>query len=184
MNTTLNTGASMPLLGLGVYDMHSDEAVTAVGHALKTGYRLIDTAAAYGNEIQVGIAVRESQVPRNEIFVTTKVNNIQQGFDSTLKAFEESMKKLDIGYIDLFLVHWPINGKRKDTWKALEKLYHEKQVRAIGVANYLLPFMKELESYVHTVPAVNQVEFSPWLYLKELLDYVELYRALGGGWQE
>jgi methylglyoxal/glyoxal reductase len=173
MNVTLNTGASMPLLGLGVYDMHNNEAVNAVKHAVKTGYRLIDTAAVYGNEEQVGIAVRECDIPRNEIFVTTKVNNTHQGYDSTLKAFDESMKKLDIGYIDLFLVHWPVKVKRKETWKALERLYDEKQVKAIGVANYLLPFLKELETYANIVPAVNQVEFSPWLFLEELLNYCQ-----------
>lgn len=167
----MNTGASMPLLGLGVYDMHDDEAVQAVGHALKTGYRLIDTAAMYGNEKQVGIAVRDSGIPREEIFVTTKVNNTQQGYDQALRAFEESMQKLDIGYIDLYLVHWPIKGKRKETWKALERLYDEKQVKAIGVANYLVPFLEELSTYANMTPALDQVEFSPWLYLEDLHSY-------------
>ena len=170
MKIKLNTGAEMPLLGLGVYDMHHEEAIDAVGYALKTGYRLIDTAASYNNEQQVGIAVRQSGIPREEIFVTTKVNNIHQGYDSTLRAFEESMSLLDIGYIDLYLVHWPIKGKRKETWQALEKLYNEKQVKAIGVANYLVPFLDELSTYANVVPALDQVEFSPWLYLKDLLD--------------
>jgi len=170
MKITLNTGAEMPLLGLGVYDMHNEEAITSITHALKTGYRLIDTASSYHNEKQVGIAVRQSGIPREEIFVTTKVNNTDQGYDSTLRAFEESMKKLDIGYIDLYLVHWPIKGKRQDTWKALEKLFDEKQVRAIGVANYLVPFLDELSTYSNIIPAVDQVEFSPWLYLDDLLE--------------
>lgn len=161
----------MPLLGLGVYDMHAAVAESAVVTALETGYRLIDTAAMYGNEIEIGNAIRNSAVPREEIFVTTKVNNIDQGYDTTLLAFEASIKKLNIDYIDLYLVHWPIKGKRKDTWKALETLYNQKQVRAIGVANYLLPFMEELRSYANLVPVVNQVEFSPFLYLKELLQY-------------
>jgi len=173
MNTKLNTGAEMPLLGLGVYDMHKEEAVEAVIHALKTGYRLIDTASMYGNEEQVGVAVRSCDVPREEIFITTKVNNTHQGYDSTLKAFDESMKKLDVGYIDLYLLHWPIKSKRKDTWKAMEKLYEEKKVRAIGVANYLIPFMNELETYANIVPAVNQVEFSPWNYMEDLLYYCQ-----------
>jgi len=167
----LNTGASIPLLGLGVYDMHNDEAIAAVTHALAAGYRLIDTASMYGNEKQVGIAVRNSGVPREEIFVTTKVNNSHQGFEATLRAFEESMKELDLGYIDLYLVHWPIRGKRKDTWKALEHLYENKMVKAIGVANYLLPFLEELSTYANVVPAVNQVEFSPWLFAEELLEH-------------
>ena len=174
MNTKLNTGAEMPLLGLGVYDMHDDEAIEAVTHALKTGYRLIDTASMYGNEEQVGIAVKNSDVPRSEIFITTKVNNSHQGYDSTLKAFDESLKKLDTGYIDLYLLHWPIREKRKDTWKAMERLYEDKKVRAIGVANYLLPFLHELETYANITPAVNQVEFSPWLYLEELLQHCHL----------
>lgn len=159
----------MPLLGLGVYDMHDDEAVAAVTHALHTGYRLIDTASMYGNEVQVGMGVRQCGVPREEIFVTTKVNNTDQGYDQTLRAFEESMKKLDIGYIDLYLLHWPIKKTRKDTWKAMERLFDEKLVRGIGVANYTEPFLDELATYAHLVPALDQVEFSPWLYLKDLL---------------
>lgn len=170
MKTKLNNNIEMPLLGLGVYDMHDDEAVKAVEHALKTGYRLIDTASMYGNEKQVGEGVRNSGIPREEIFVTTKVNNTDHGFDSTLRAFDQSMKKLDIGHIDLYLVHWPIRHKRNETWKALEHLYDQKMVRAIGVANYMVPFLEELETYSNVVPAVNQVEFSPWLYLEDLLN--------------
>ncbi len=173
MKIRLNNNIEMPMLGLGVYDMHNDEAIHAVDHALKTGYRLIDTASMYGNEEQVGISVRHSGIPRQEIFVTTKVNNTDQGYDSTLRAFEISMRKLDIGHIDLYLVHWPIRHKRKETWKALEHLYDQKMVRAIGVANYLLPFLDELETYGNIVPAVDQVEFSPWLYLEDLLAHAK-----------
>lgn len=168
---TLNNGLNMPLLGLGVYDMYGSEAEAAIADALEIGYRLIDTAAAYENEKEVGNAIRRSAVPRHEIFVTTKVANEEQGYDSTLKAFDESMRRLDIDYIDLYLVHWPIKGKRKDTWKALEKLYNDSQVRAIGVANYLVPFMEELEGYATITPAVNQVEFSPFLFMKDLFEY-------------
>jgi diketogulonate reductase-like aldo/keto reductase len=169
--TTLNNGAQMPLLGLGVYDMHAEEAEEAIETALQLGYRLIDTAAMYGNERQVGNAVRNSAINRAEIFVTTKLNNPDHGYDAALKAFDKSMSKLDVGYIDLYLVHWPIKGKRKDTWKALEHLYNNKQVKAIGVANYLLPFLHELQSYSTVVPAVNQVEFSPFLFMSDLLNY-------------
>lgn len=168
---TLNNGSQMPLLGLGVYDMHGSETEDAVGTALQTGYRLLDTAAMYGNEKEVGNAVRNSGLPRAEIFVTTKVANTQQGFDQTLKAFDESLRKLSIDYIDLYLVHWPIKGTRKDTWKALETLYDKQRVRAIGVANYLVPFLQELETYSSITPAVNQLEFSPFLYLKDVADY-------------
>jgi diketogulonate reductase-like aldo/keto reductase len=166
--TILNNGHQMPLLGLGVYDMYNSEAEQAVLWALETGYRLIDTAEMYKNETEIGNAVRKSGIDRTEIFVTTKVNNGDQGFDKTLRAFDESLKKLNIDYIDLYLVHWPIKATRKDTWLALEKLYTEGRVKAIGVANYLIPFLTELESYSSIVPAVNQVEFSPYLYLKDL----------------
>jgi hypothetical protein len=165
----LNNGLRMPLLGLGVYDMYNAEAETAIHQAIEIGYRLIDTAAMYHNEIEVGNAIRQAGIPRSELFVTTKVNDLDQGYDSTLRAFEISQKKLNCGYIDLYLVHWPIKNKRQETWKALERLYLEKQVRAIGVANYLVPFLDELLPNTTFVPVVNQVEFSPYLYLQDLL---------------
>ena len=160
----------MPLLGLGVYDMYGREAEQAVLWALETGYRLIDTAEMYENEAEIGNAIRESNIARTEIFVTTKVNNNAHGFDKTLRAFDASMQKLNIEYIDLYMVHWPIKHGRKETWLALEHLYREGRVKAIGVANYLEPFLTELESYANITPAVNQVEFSPYLYLGQLLD--------------
>lgn len=160
----------MPLLGLGVYDMYHQEAEAAVLNALEIGYRLIDTAAGYHNETEIGNAIRSSAVPRNEIFLTTKVADADQGYEQTLRAFDASEKKLNCEYIDLYLVHWPIKRTRKDTWKALEKLYAEKRVRAIGVANYLVPFLKELETYGSITPAVDQVEFSPYLFLEDLLN--------------
>ncbi|MBI2730253.1 MAG: aldo/keto reductase [Sphingobacteriales bacterium] len=169
--TTLSNGIKMPLLGLGVYDMYSAEVEQAVGGALEIGYRLIDTASLYRNEKEVGNAIRQSAVNRNEIFVTTKVGNGDHGFDNTLRAFEESLKKLNIDYIDLYLVHWPIKGRRKETWLALEKLYNEKRVRAIGVANYLIPFLQELKTYASIVPVLDQVELTPWLFQQDLLDY-------------
>lgn len=169
--TTLNNGVNMPLLGLGVYDMHEAEAKAAVIKALETGYRLIDTAAAYKNEPEIGSAIRESGVARHEIFVTTKVANPDQGYDNTMRAFDASMKKLDIDHIDLYLVHWPVKDKRKETWKALEKLYSDKRVRCIGVANYLVPFLYELERYANIQPVVNQIEFTPWLFVKDTLDF-------------
>lgn len=170
ITTNLNTGARMPLLGLGVYDMHAREAVESVVTALETGYRLIDTASAYGNEREIGEGIRQAGTDRNEIFVTTKVANHDQGYDATLRAFDESERRLGCGYIDLYLVHWPLKATRKETWLALEKLYTEKRVRAIGVANYLPPFLGEMTAYQHIIPAVNQVEFSPYLFLKDLLD--------------
>jgi diketogulonate reductase-like aldo/keto reductase len=168
---TLNTGLQMPLLGLGTWDMYGNEAEQATLDALEIGYRLIDTAAMYNNEKEIGNAVRKSGISRNEIFITTKVANPSQGYDSTLKAFDASMQRLNIDYIDLYLIHWPIKSKRRETWKALEKLFLDKRVRAIGVANYLLPFLEELETYLTVSPAVNQIEFSPWLYLKDVSQY-------------
>jgi methylglyoxal/glyoxal reductase len=167
--TTLNNGVKMPLLGLGVYDMYSREAEQAVEWALGIGYQLIDTASMYENEVEIGNGIRQSGVNRKDIFLTTKVNNSEQGYDSTLRAFDLSMKKLNCEYIDLYLVHWPMKETRKETWRALEYLYSSGQVRAIGVANYLLPFLDELDTYKTINPTVNQVEFSPYLFQKELL---------------
>lgn len=171
--TTFHNGLKMPLLGLGVYDMYNAEAEKAVEDALEIGYRLIDTASLYRNEKEIGNAIRKSAVPREEIFVTTKLGNADQGFENTLKAFDTSLKLLNIDYIDCYLVHWPIRGKRKESWLALEKLFAEKRVRSIGVANYLLPFLEELKSYATEIPVLNQVEFSPYLYLKELAEYCQ-----------
>jgi diketogulonate reductase-like aldo/keto reductase len=168
--TTLNNGITVPLLGLGVYDMYNREAEEAVSNALEIGYRLIDTAAMYKNETEIGNAIRSSAVVRKDIFLTTKVADGDQGYDNALRAFDESSKKLNCDYIDLYLVHWPIKKTRKETWKALEKLYADKRVRAIGVANYLIPFLNELESHSNITPAVDQVEFSPYLFLEDLLN--------------
>ncbi|MBP6619239.1 MAG: aldo/keto reductase [Leadbetterella sp.] len=158
----------MPLLGLGVYDMYNEEAEQAVEWALETGYRLIDTASMYENELQIGNAIRTSSVAREEIFLTTKVNDTDQGYAATLRAFDHSLELLQTDYVDLYLIHWPIKATRKETWKALEKIYESGRARAIGVANYLEPFLDELQTYSEIVPAVNQVEFSPFLYLENL----------------
>jgi len=169
--TTLNNGVPMPLFGLGAWDMYGKEAEQATLDALEIGYRLIDTATLYNNEKEIGNAVRACGIPRKEIFLTTKVPNSKHGLDATLKAFDASVNILNIDYVDLYLIHWPVRGKRKETWKALEHLYNERQVRAIGVANYLMPFLNELETYSTVTPAVNQLEFTPWLYLKDELQY-------------
>ncbi len=169
MHTLLNNNITMPLLGLGVYDMYAQEAINATRFAIETGYRLIDTASMYENEKEIGIAIKDCQLPRNELFITTKVNSADQGFEPTLKAYSESLRKLQLDYVDLYLVHWPIKETRKATWLALEKLYNEGLVKAIGVANYLEPFLDEMKDYSSIIPAVNQVEFSPYLYLESLL---------------
>ena len=176
--TTLNNGNKMPLLGLGVYDMYKEEAIHSVHTALEAGYRLIDTAAMYENEVEIGEGIRRSNISRDEMFVTTKVNNPDQGYDQTLKAFDESLKKLNIGYIDLYLIHWPIKHKRKETWRAIEFLYQNKRVKNIGVANYLLPFLKELEEYSNVTPAVNQMEFSPFLFMENEWNYCKQHQII------
>ncbi|UTA70063.1 aldo/keto reductase [Emticicia sp. 21SJ11W-3] len=168
---SLSNGVQMPLLGLGVYDMYKKEAVQAVLYALETGYRLIDTASMYRNETEIGNAVNQSGINRNELFITTKVNNDEQGYEKTLRAFDASLQKMNLDYVDLYMVHWPIKLTRKFTWKALERLYHEGRVKAIGVANYLIPFLDELSIEATVMPAVNQVEFSPYLFQEELLNY-------------
>lgn len=169
--TTLSNGIQMPLLGLGVYDMYNKEAEKAVMDALEIGYRLIDTASFYNNEKEIGNAVKESGIPRHEIFVTTKVGNADHGYDATIKAFERSLEELSMEYVDLYLIHWPVKEGRKETWFALEKLYKDQRVRAIGVANYLVSFLNEMETYETITPMVNQVEFTPWLFQKDLLDH-------------
>jgi diketogulonate reductase-like aldo/keto reductase len=168
----LNDGNSIPLLGLGTYKMDDkNEAYEAVRHALDTGYRHIDTASMYRNEKEVGRAVRDSGIPREEIFVTTKVWNTDQGFGRTVHAFDESFRKLDLGYIDLYLIHWPQPGTRSETWEALVELKERGNVRSIGVSNYTTGHLSELLDESQLAPAVNQVEFSPFLYQEELLNY-------------
>jgi diketogulonate reductase-like aldo/keto reductase len=139
--------------------------------AIKAGYRSIDTAAFYGNESGVGKAVKESAVPREDLFITTKVWNSDQGYDSTLKAFDESMKKLQLDYLDLYLIHWPTKGKHKDTWRALETLYAGQRVRAIGVCNFHIHHLEELLAGCSIKPMVNQVEFHPLLTQNELRSF-------------
>ncbi|MCT8138293.1 aldo/keto reductase [Anaerobacillus sp. CMMVII] len=161
----------MPWFGLGVFKLkEGEEVVSSVKAAIETGYRSIDTAALYGNEEGVGQAIREVSVPREELFITTKVWNSDQGYETTLAAFDESMKKLGLDYLDLYLIHWPLPaiGKYKETWKALEKLYKEGKVRAIGVSNFQISHLKDLISECEIVPMVNQVEYHPRLTQTEL----------------
>ena len=169
--TTLNNGMQMPLLGLGTYNMFGEVVTNAVQTALETGYRLIDGAQMYHNEKEVGEGIRRSGIPRTEIFITTKIDNCNQGYDETLQSYEKSLKDLGLEKVDLLLIHWPIKGKRESTWKALEELYANKQVGAIGTGNFLMPFMHELENYSNYTPVVNQIEFSPYLNLNEDLEY-------------
>ncbi len=165
---SLRDGGRIPQVGLGVWQTPRG-AVTrqAVLAALELGYRHIDTARVYGNEIDVGAAVRDSGIAREQIFVTTKLWNDDQGYDATLRAFEASMVRLGLEYIDLYLLHWPVYGRRLESWEALERLQGEKRVRHIGVSNFLVPHLEELLSQCEIVPAVNQIELTPFLQRRE-----------------
>ncbi len=161
----LNNGVEMPQLGFGVWQVPDDEAEQAVGTALEAGYRSIDTAAIYGNEEGTGRAIAASGLPREDIFVTTKLWNSDQGYDSTLRAFDASLEKLGLDHLDLYLIHWPLpsRGTYIDTYKALEKLHADGRVRAIGVSNFLPEHLRRLVSETSVVPAVNQIELHPHL---------------------
>jgi len=168
----LANGVHMPWLGLGVYKAKEGEEVEqAVKAALRIGYRSIDTAAFYGNEEGVGRAVRESGIPREEIFITTKVWNSDQGYERTLAAFEASLQRLGMEYVDLYLIHWPVKGKYKETWRALETLYKEGKARAIGVSNFQVHHLEDLMADAEIKPMVNQVEFHPFLTQEKLRDF-------------
>lgn len=168
----LNNGVEMPIFGIGTFLMGGGrETRKAVLCALEAGYRLIDTAAMYGNENDVGEAVRESGIPREEIFITTKLRNDDHGYDRAVAAFEESLRLLGLSYVDLYLIHWPVENLRCESWRALENLLEEGKCRAIGVSNYMIWHLEELLSSSSTVPAINQVEFSPYLYQRELLEF-------------
>jgi methylglyoxal/glyoxal reductase len=170
----LNNGIEIPWVGLGVFKSPpGKETEHAVRWALEIGYRHVDTAAYYQNEADVGRALKDSGVPRESVFITTKVWNQDQGFQSTLKAFDRSRKNLGIDVVDLYLVHWPVEGKYLETWKALEKLYAEGRTRAIGVSNFLGHHLESVMKSSSVVPAVNQVEFHPLLVQKELLAFDE-----------
>lgn len=169
---TLHNGVNMPYLGLGVFQSKDGpEVVNAVRWALEAGYRHIDTAAVYNNEKGVGQGIRDSKLDRNDIFLVSKVWNSDQGYESTLKAFDASLKRLQTDYLDLYLVHWPVSGKYKETWRALEYLYSEGRVRAIGVSNFLKHHLEDVMLSAETVPMVNQMEFHPYLVQQELLDF-------------
>lgn len=192
--TILNNGIQMPAIGLGAYQLApGKETEHAVICALKAGYRLIDTARYYDNEESVGRALRTSGIPREELYVTTKLWNADHGFEETLRAFDASLKRLGLDYLDLYLIHWPVAeppwsswkpvkalfarvGKpnrpvRLESWRAMERLVAEGRCRSIGVSNYAIRHLEELRHASQTVPAVNQVEFTPFLYQQELLSY-------------
>jgi diketogulonate reductase-like aldo/keto reductase len=174
INTTLklSNNVEIPIFGLGTYlAEQGKQAEDAIHIALEAGYKHFDTAAFYFNEESVGKAIRESSFDRKELFVTTKLWNSDHGYENALTAFNKSLKKLNIEYIDLYLVHWPVEGLRKESWKALEKVYKEGHCRAIGVSNYTIRHLEELLSECEIKPTVNQVEYHPFLYQRDLRDY-------------
>lgn len=170
---TLNSGLNIPILGLGVYQSPpGDKTKQAVLDALEAGYRHVDTARVYGNERDVGRAVAESGIPREEIFVTTKLWNADQGYESTLDACEISLGKMDLDYVDLYLMHWPVEGRRLASWTAMEELQAKGKCRSIGVSNFMVHHLDDLLRQAQVVPAINQIEMSPYNYLqrKETID--------------
>ncbi len=170
----LHNGVQMPYFGLGVYlTKDGNEVINAVKEALNHGYRHVDTAAIYNNEEGVGAGIRQSNVDRKEMFLVSKVWNTDQGYDSTLKAFDASLKRLGTDYLDLYLIHWPKGELSKETWKAMERLYKEKRVRAIGVSNFMQHHLEELLTSAETVPMVNQMEFHPYLVQQDLVDFCQ-----------
>ena len=193
---TLNNGVKMPQLGLGVWQTTNEQAEALVRFALaEAGYRHIDTAKAYGNEEGVGRGIATSGVPREEIFLTTKLWNADQGYDSTLRAFDESLKRLGTDYVNLYLIHWPLpkKGTFLDTWKALEHIYHEGRAKAIGVCNNKPHHLQQIFDHGTVVPAVNQIELHPHFpqYLTQTFNTsrgiaTEAWSPLGGtsksGW--
>ena len=168
----LSNGVEMPYFGLGVFQIREgNEVIEAVKYALDNGYRHIDTAALYGNEKGVGEAIRQSSIDRKDVFVTSKVWNSDQGYYSTLKAFDASMNKFGFDYLDLYLIHWPVKGKYKETWRALEQLYKQGRVRAIGISNFLKHHIEDLLQTAEIIPMVNQMEFHPYLIQQDLINY-------------
>jgi diketogulonate reductase-like aldo/keto reductase len=183
---TLNNGVEIPVIGFGVFRIPDGvEVEGAVKTALDAGYRLIDTAMIYKNEEGTGKAIRESGIAREEIFVTTKLWNTDQGYDSALSAIDASLARLGMSYVDLYLVHWPSASedmlpdgttfvsldKRKDTWRAMEEILRSGKARAIGVSNYMQNHLEEMSAYATVMPAVNQIELHPYLYKRDLLEY-------------
>lgn len=174
--TTLHNGVKMPWLGIGVFKVEEgQELVNSLKFAIKNGYRSIDTAAIYGNEESVGQAIRDSldetTITREDLFITSKVWNDDLGYHSTIAAYEASLKKLGLDYLDLYLIHWPVEGKYKDAWRALETLYKEGKIRAIGVSNFQIHHLENLMQASEIKPMINQVEYHPRLAQMELNAY-------------
>lgn len=186
---TLHNGVEMPQFGLGVWQVKDgSEVVSSMSYALEAGYKAIDTAAIYKNEEGVGQAIKDSGIPREELFITTKVWNADQGYELTIEAYETSLKKLGLDYVDLYLIHWPGKELYKETWRALETLYKDGRVRAIGVSNFKQHHLEDLIAHSEIVPMVNQIELHPQLSQVKMREYclsqgilVEAWSPLGSG---
>jgi len=180
----LHNNISMPQLGLGVYKVPDDIAVDVVSHALEVGYRSIDTAQFYENERGVGEAIKRSDIPREELFITTKVWNSHQGYDKTLHAFDESLEKLGLDYLDLYLIHWPtpMFDRYIETYKALEKLYEDGRVKAIGVSNFHIEHLERVMNECDIKPVLNQVECHPYFQQRELKDFCKKHNIYVESW--
>jgi len=179
----LNNGVVMPRLGLGVFRVEPQDTINAVLYALEAGYRSVDTAAVYGNEAEVGEAVKQSGIDRGELFITTKVWNDDQGYDSTLRAFESSMKKLRLDYLDLYLVHWPGRNRFVETYRAMEELYREGRIRAIGVSNFNIRHLETLLEQTEVVPVINQVELHPFCVQPTLREWCQAQGIAVEAWR-
>ncbi len=186
----LDNGMQIPPIGFGTYKATEEEGRRAIGYALDEGYRLIDSAAFYFNEGTVGKAIRESHVPREEILITTKVWREELGYLNTKKAFEKSLSKLDLDYIDIYLIHWPANARNyddwqqlnRDTWRAMEELVDEGKIKTIGVSNFSLNYLRPLLDHAHIKPAINQIEFHPGYWQPQLFDFCRNEKILIEAW--
>jgi diketogulonate reductase-like aldo/keto reductase len=180
---TLNNGIVMPMLGFGVYGLaEGDECVNTVKFAIETGYRSIDTASGYGNEKSVGQAIRESGIPRGDIFLTTKLGNGEQRSGEVLKAFDTSLEKLGLDYIDLYIIHWPCKGFYVDAWLALEKIQASGKAKAVGVSNFQPHHIEDIKKGWRIVPALNQIELHPFLTQKPLLAFCHKHGIAPQAW--
>lgn len=180
----LNNGLKMPQLGFGVWQVENDQAALSVAKALETGYRSIDTAMIYQNEKGTGKAIRESGIPRDELFITTKVWNSDQGYENTLKAYDASLERLGLDYVDLYLIHWPAPDfdQYVDTYKAMEKLYNDGRVKAIGVCNFHIEHLERILKECEVKPVLNQVECHPYLDQKELKEFCAKHDIFVEAW--
>jgi len=180
---TLNNGIKMPMLGFGVFRVEdSRECISAVKEAIAAGYRSIDTAAIYGNEKSVGTAIKESGVPREELFITTKVWNEVQRTGDVETAFQNSLVDLGIDYLDLYLIHWPVKGRYVDTWLALEKIYNSGRAKAIGISNFQIHHIEDIKKVWTVVPAMNQIELHPRLTQKPLIEFCRKNDIIPESW--